>query len=271
MTHSEIIVNHHYHGLNPILFGYEINRPAHAYGPAVRTFWLLHYVVSGFGRFARGGVTHQLGPGEVFVIPPYEQTRYEADPSHPWDYIWIGFQVEGEIPEVLQTSVIRCAAAGQIFEDMKRCGSLESGRSAFLAGQLWLLLALLSDTAGAKTDFVDKAVSCIRSEYMTDLTVASLSERLGVDRSYFSAQFKKRTGQPPGQYLAHYRLQKAAELLTTYGQPPSMAALSTGHSDLFHFSRMFKRFFGVSPRAYYRAAVNSSSPSNTITKREGSL
>ena len=42
----------------------------------------------------------------------------------------------------------------------------------------------------------------------------------------------------------------AAKLLTEQGERPTTAAISVGYTDLFNFSRMFKRYFGVSPRAY---------------------
>ena len=94
-----IIIDQHFHGLNPMQFGHEDCTPLHAFGPAVRTHWLLHYVVSGFGKFTRESITYDIGPGEIFVIPPYMETYYQADERHPWKYIWIGFTTEN-IPEV---------------------------------------------------------------------------------------------------------------------------------------------------------------------------
>ena len=69
--HSEIVIDSGYGGLNPVQFGYESCISCHCFGPAVRTHWLLHYVVSGFGSFTREGAVHRLGPGQIFVIPPY--------------------------------------------------------------------------------------------------------------------------------------------------------------------------------------------------------
>lgn len=55
MGKDEIIINQNYSGLNPVQFGSEKCRSGWAYGPYVRTFWLLHYIVSGFGTFERDG------------------------------------------------------------------------------------------------------------------------------------------------------------------------------------------------------------------------
>ena len=53
----EWIVNEHLPGLNPVQFGSERCAPSHAFGPAVRTHWLLHYVIS---------VLHYREAGAIF-------------------------------------------------------------------------------------------------------------------------------------------------------------------------------------------------------------
>lgn len=52
------------------------------------------------------------------------------------------------------------------------------------------------------------------------------------------------------------RMEKAAELMTVYGEKPSTAGASVGYPDIYHFSKMFKKHFGVSPREY-KAKVKS--------------
>ena len=133
MTVSEMIINTHYDGLNPVQLGYEKCSPHHSYGPAVRTHWLLHYVVYGFGKFERDGVTWSVNPGDIFVIPPYEETYYEADRQKPWRYILIGFHAKESLTSVFDQPVIRCHGVGNIFEDMLRCDKMENGRSALLS------------------------------------------------------------------------------------------------------------------------------------------
>ncbi len=251
MGQSEIVINQQYQGLNPVQFGLEDCAPGHSFGPAVRTHWLLHYVVSGFGSFTREGATYRLGPGEIFVIPPFLETYYEADRETPWRYIWVGFTNGETIPEPLSHPVVRLPEAGVLFEEMRRCGQLENGRSAFLSGCLWSLWALLLEQGAPKADYVEKAVNCMRSEYMTHITVQQLATRLSLDRSYFSALFRRQLGLSPKQYLCRLRMEKAAALMV-HGERPSTAALSVGYDDLSQFSKMFKRHFGCSPRGYLK-------------------
>lgn len=250
MTHSEIITNCNYAGLNPVQFGYEHCTPSHAYGPAVRTHWLLHYVVSGFGTFSKDGVTHKISPGNMFVIPPYVETYYEADHEKPWYYIWIGFTAEQPLPEIFSQPTISCPNAGILFDEMLSCSGMDNGKSAFLSGCLWKLMSLLLEQGSIPSDYIDKALSCMHSEYMHRITIQDIADRIGLDRSYFYSLFTQRMGISPSQYLIHLRLTKAAELMIVHGEKPSVAAASVGYEDLFHFSKIFKKYYGMSPKNY---------------------
>lgn len=94
MIKSEIVIDQHYKDFSPMQFGSETCDPGHFFGPSVRTHWLLHYIVYGFGRFERDGISYSVKLGDIFVIPPYEKTYYEADQKKPWRYIWIGFTTD---------------------------------------------------------------------------------------------------------------------------------------------------------------------------------
>lgn len=252
VRHDEIVVDKRYPGLNPMTFGYQDCTPRYSYGPAVRDYWLLHYVVSGTGIFRREGNTWQVKAGEIFVIPPCMETYYEADGSDPWQYIWVGFQADMELPEVLHQPVIRCRGADRIFAAMRSCHGMKNGKSAFLSGRLWELMCAVMEEGKTDTDYIEKALSIMRAEYDRPINASQIAQRVGLDRSYFTTLFKIQVGQTPGKYLADLRLEKARELMTVHGEPPAVVAASVGYSDLCVFSKAFKRKYGVSPRQYRR-------------------
>ena len=255
MHRSEIVLNHRFPGLNPVSFGFENCTPSHCYGPALRTHWLLHYVVSGKGIFERGGRTYRLSEGDIFVIPPSTLTYYEADATEPWNYIWIGFTTDIDLPECLSEPAFNCPSASEIFERMKRCSLLENGKSAHLTGCLWELMSIFLERGTQNADYIDKALSFIHAQYSTDIKIGELADRLSVDRSHFTTEFKKRVGSSPAEYIRNIRLERAAELMRVYGESPSVAALSVGYNDLAHFSKNFKNHFGFSPREYIKKLV----------------
>lgn len=228
--------------------GQERCEPGHNYGPAVRTHWLLHYVVSGCGRFTKDGVTHFISPGETFVIKPYEETYYEADKQNPWHYIWIGFT--GDPPYDLNVPVLRKPELGDLFTEALECKGMNRGKSAFLAGKLWQIFSCLLEENNAEYDYISQAINCMKLEYADGVTVSEIAQRLNLSRSYFSVLFKERVGKSPQDYLTALRMEKAIELMTKHAMSPSVVAVSTGYSDVYNFSRMFKRYTGLSPRTY---------------------
>jgi len=251
MLYQELIFDESYPGFNPVQFGYEDCEPKHSFGPAVRTHWLLHYVSSGKGKFHYNGTVFDVSAGDVFVIPPYETTFYEADEKDPWHYNWIGFEAEN-LPIALPP-VFHDDRMGKIFQEMKTCHPMGNGKSAFLSGKIWEMFGfLLQEKNQKKPSYVEQAIAHMDAEYMHEIRIEDLAKKLHLDRSYFCNLFKQETGISPQQYLVKTRLQKAAELMTILNQTPSTAAASTGYTDIYNFSKMFKKYYHVSPREYMK-------------------
>jgi len=259
MRHNVFVPNKSYKGLNPMQFGYEACEKSHFFGPAVRNYYLIHYVVSGFGIFRKNAVTHRLSPGEMFVISPAEETYYEADSKNPWNYIWIGFTGEENFLNNIP-SVIRCPEAAEIFNSMKDCESYSNeGRTAYLTGKLWEVFAIISGREISTSDYVESAKDYIHSEYMNKISVSQIAKMLNLDRTYFSALFKKKTSLSPKEYILNYRMNVAASLILRKNISISVVAASVGYSDIFTFSKMFKKHYGVSPKEY-KKDLQSSTP-----------
>ena len=107
-----LLDNLHMADINPRICGVEACAPGHSFGPAVREYFLLHYVVRGKGIFRRGKREYTLQAGEIFVIRPGEVTYYEADMRDPWEYMWAGFDCAPPFAALLEQDVLE-----QVFED----------------------------------------------------------------------------------------------------------------------------------------------------------
>lgn len=239
--------NKGFHDLNPLIIGMEDCRSSHSYGPHIRSYYLLHYVTRGHGRFYIGGKTYHLEKNNLFIICPGTVTTYTADVSDPWSYIWIGF--DGALAARLDTlsPVIRLQTS--LFQEMLSCDSLDSCREEFLVSKLFLLFSTLFERKSSSGDYVQQVCDYIDSNYFDQLSVQNLARIVGIDRTYLSRLFSQRMGISIQRYLIQVRMNHACELLRQ-GYSVSEASAMAGYHDVFNFSKMFKRMYLISPTRY---------------------
>lgn len=81
-----------------------------------------------------------------------------------------------------------------------------------------------------------------------------MAEACFVDQAYLSRLFKRFAEESPLHLLTRLKMGKAAELLITRGLLVKQAAEETGFPDPYHFSRVFKRVYGIPPETFIRSA-----------------
>lgn len=253
MANLELITDKGYKDINPVVFGYESCKKSHHYGPALRTYWLIHFVVSGKGYFKIEDREYTVTEGNIFVIPPFVEIYYEADAQTPWEYIWIGFTMDKRV-DIRFDDVMYLPKTQHIFESMKHCGEMTGGKTEFLCSKIWQLISVILDQRRETVGYIDKALSIVGSEYMTDIGVQEIADRIGLERTYFSKLFRTQTGISPKQYILKTRMELAADLIKNRGYSISVTALSVGYNDVYIFSKMFKRYYGISPSHFKEKA-----------------
>jgi AraC-like DNA-binding protein len=99
---------------------------------------------------------------------------------------------------------------------------------------------------------IAQALDLIHARIDESWTVASLARRVGLSRSSFAARFSKLVGDPPLQYLARWRIARAAEDLRGTDDAVGAIAARVGYESVPSFTQAFKRWQGASPGAYRR-------------------
>ena len=107
--------------------------------------------------------------------------------------------------------------------------------------------------AGLRDPLVGQALA-VHAGPTEEWTVERLARLVGVSRSVFAERFTEIVGRPPMQYLALWRMQLAARLLTEGGQVAAVAA-AVGYESEAAFSRAFKKLVGQAPAAWRREAA----------------
>jgi len=237
--------------ISPIMGGKQQCSAGYTYGPVMRQYYILEYILSGCGEYTANGHIYKVNAGECFIIKPYEAHILRADKTNPWEYVWVGFRCDLKLPELLEENyVFDASSVADIFEKLAD-GNHKSRSTADYAADVYGIFARLyamhsKKEKDAKSP-VERAISIIQNEYAT-ITVQSLSNRLFMNRSYFGATFKKKTGKTPKEYIDEKRLSVAAMMMEEFGYTATQAALATGYSDVMCFSKMYKKHFGKSPR-----------------------
>jgi AraC family transcriptional regulator len=97
----------------------------------------------------------------------------------------------------------------------------------------------------------------IRTHLDQDLTLAHLGAVVYMSPYHFARLFQHSTGLPPHRFVVRARIDHAAALLAA--PEPSIARISrvVGFRTPSHFSTVFRRLIGVTPRAYRAAYVRS--------------
>ena len=89
----------------------------------------------------------------------------------------------------------------------------------------------------------------IDSHYDQPVTLAALAQQAHLSVPHFCSEFKRYFGVPAIDYLIRTRMQAAAHQLGDCNRSITEVAQLAGYENLFHFSRLFKQRFGMSPMA----------------------
>ena len=100
---------------------------------------------------------------------------------------------------------------------------------------------------------MQEAITFISQNYQRDITVEQIAEACNLNRTYFGRMFKKALGHTPQEYLTRFRLARAVDLMRSTDYPISRIAQMVGYPNPLHFTKVFKKEFGVSPRAWRSA------------------
>ena len=246
-----IFPNENFLDLRLYQYGWEQCEPLHSYGPSVRNHYLFHYILSGRGSLLSAGEDskdrrYELAAGQGFLICPGQVNTYSATKDDPWKYVWLEF--DGlRAGEFLTSAGLdlaqpiyspRDSALGELMRDeMLYITDHAEASPLHLIGHLCLF-------------YIQEAVTFMEQNYQRNLTVEEIAGVCRLNRSYFSKLFRDNLGCPPQEFLIRLRLAKAVELMKTTSSSIGDISALCGYPNQLHFSRAFKKRYGISPREW---------------------
>lgn len=89
-----------------------------------------------------------------------------------------------------------------------------------------------------------------------DITLSHLAKIATLNPSYLSVLFKKEVGISPSEYIQRAKIDEAKSLITYTKHSLSKISTLLNFHDQSHFTKVFKKYTGVSPKQFRNECVN---------------
>jgi AraC family transcriptional regulator len=95
-----------------------------------------------------------------------------------------------------------------------------------------------------------RAIQYIDENLRNDLTLSAIADAVSLSPGHFAHAFREATGVAPHRYVVERRVERAKELLRQSDMPITEIADCIGCSSHSHFSVLFHRIMGRTPRQF---------------------
>ena len=251
--------------LNISSIGYSKDPAVTRFGAGVRNSYIIHYVISGKGYFNGNPVN----AGQGFLITPKMHEHYYPDKKTPWEYLWVISNDErmADIFELFRADKSNYIFSYQYVSAVKDLAELLKKQANRIVNSFELLEMFLhllkhqqieTEHHYEKTNaeiYIEAAVKYIQSNIHTAISVAQLTEFLGVSQPYLFKLFKTKFQMSAKEYILKQKLNQAKLLLKETPLTITHVANSVGFQDVLAFSRFFKSRTGLSPQKYRNTTI----------------
>ena len=249
---ERVVLDHHYIGLNTD------TRPV---------------VLRGIKGTPDGDVT--LAPGAAWIVPAGEPITLRVDPLYLSMRMTIDpkradalLEVDGDGRHVElrraygvdapQLRHLMMALAAEADPQTSTGLAFVEALTAAVSQQLALHAGVQPATAvpargGLSPSARRRVLDLIDAQLDGHLSIETLAREAGLSPAHFARAFKQTLGAAPHRFLLSRRLARARWLIERCGAQLSDVAARSGFADQAHFTRHFKREFGITPGALTKA------------------
>ena len=99
-------------------------------------------------------------------------------------------------------------------------------------------------------EIIKKAIRYISQNFSRNLTLDEVADHVHLNPAYFSTLFKQSIGSSFKEYLNMVRIEESKRLLSNTDYSIIDISLATGFEDQSYFSKVFKKYTGLTPKQY---------------------
>lgn len=242
----------------------------------IHDYYMMTYVRSGSAKLRVEDRVYDIPPGTVIFIPPLLAHDQYKDTDEETEFLWWHFtyrlQNAIDVLPFLRIPFIYPLRDHRRFEDafdeLMLCQNPEDGHLPKVilqkAKSLELLYVLLDNAVGqAGADHPElppagflSLLLMIATRPEANLSLAELAKELHMNPTYVSNQFKKTFGKSPILLHREMKIAKAKSMLETGDRTVADIGADLGFQDVQSFTRLFKKYAGISPSQYKRLFEN---------------
>jgi AraC-like DNA-binding protein len=241
------------------------------------------YILSGKGKYYINGETYPVQQGDIIMCNPGMKHCYNlVDSEEPMVEFCTGFtdfQINNMPPNSIafkDGSPIMKTSSRMKKDITRHCQEMvaenegcELGKYFMLKAHLIQILLLIIRENSEPLDIqkgynfetynrsyaVKRIIKYLNENYENKISLDQIAHNMYLSPVYISKIFKEETGDSPINYLIKLRLEKAKDIINR-GQGGSIKEIanSVGYDDVYHFSKLFKKHFGMSP-LYYKKSL----------------
>lgn len=221
---------------------------------------LLVYTIQGTGSIQYNEQNYSLAPHQVILFNTSQGYTVQAL-SDNWKLVWMqfsGFLAEKLVFEIHKYRGLVLPATSsteKILDDvyhLTQTPSKDHRSDIRLSSKLYTLLADLM-TESPVSIKTTPAISYIQGHYKENISLDMLAKLCHMSKYYFVRIFHEENGISPIDFLQHYRISIARQLLLETQYPVSIIAEKCGFETPSYFSKIFKKYCDVSPSQYRSA------------------
>lgn len=225
-------------------------------------FWVLSYTVGGEASYQWDNKTYLIREGDTMFFQQGFSRSAKSSLQNPWKFIVVKFSIGilndysksllANIPNL--TNDQKRVMESSFLELEKAWRGKTPGYMIQCKGLLYNILFNLMRESGhlvnahhphkkELTAIMYKINDNIGKNYM----VKELAREAGMSESYFRAMFKSFTGYSVIQYQNYIKISHARDLLLSGNYRVKDAAEDVGITDIYYFSRLYKKIIGSNP------------------------
>lgn len=258
--------------------GFQENNPDSICDFRIIDDYELIYTIAGTTAITMNEQVYELHAGDIFLIQPFTLHKIDTPIEDLHTNYWLHFDLQSSIINQSFIDIILKSWNGSLFHIgihsplIALYETLNNESTSPLAGSYLIQHAMLLeifvyimrttkvdlpvDLSHKHSPIATQLLNICYSEYITLHTASSLAKKANISLSYCNQLFERELHTSPAKFLLSLRLKEAARLLRTTDSSVSSIAENLSFKTPYHFSTVFKQYYGVSPKHYREINFN---------------